>query len=129
MVITGGLLSAFPLVSAVILGLATYQLSISCQTSKSFPFIRRLDTMTLAVTLIAILSCLYLTPWTIMAVSALLGIICGFTTRPKKPLRQEDKAARGGRKAIGPFSHFPYKVRRLRVGRFIGYGAILFLFT
>jgi hypothetical protein len=75
-VLVGGLLSSFPLVSAVALGLATFKL------------ISQWDAIMGTIWLVTVVSCLVLTPWPIMVLSAALGFGFGCAARKRKSEEQ-----------------------------------------
>jgi hypothetical protein len=88
MVVVGGFLSAFPLISAIVLGLAMFELSKTCNRKKTFPFIKLSDRPVGVIAVVAAVGCFFLAPWPIMAFSTLIGPGMGFLSRKKKPLRQ-----------------------------------------
>jgi hypothetical protein len=79
-VIAGGLLSAFPLVSAVVFGVAMFELSESSAFRRTFPFIW-CYTPVWVTGLVAAVSCFFLTPWPIMVAGAVLGFVSGIAVR------------------------------------------------
>lgn len=74
-VIAGGLLSAFPLISAVVLGVAAFELLRSWPLTKTFPLIRRSDKLVWVIWLAAAVGCFFLTPWLIMVFGAAIGVL------------------------------------------------------
>jgi hypothetical protein len=82
-VIVGALLSAFPLISALLLGLALFELSTGTPPpfAKTSPFIKRDYDAVWVILLAAAVACLFLTPWPIMATSIVLGLASGFVLR------------------------------------------------
>jgi hypothetical protein len=67
-VIAGGLLSAFPLIPAIIFGIAMFELGRSLLHDK----------FALMIGCAAAVGGFFLTPWTIMACGAVLGLVSGF---------------------------------------------------
>jgi hypothetical protein len=82
-VIVGALLSVFPLISALLLGLALFELSRGSPPPfvKAPPFIRRDYDAVWVILLAAAVACLFLTPWPIMVTSVVLGLASGFALR------------------------------------------------
>jgi hypothetical protein len=80
-VIAGGLLSVFPLISAVVLGIAVFELSRSVSFTKTFPFISAPDKSFWVIGLAATVGCFFLTPWPIMVYGAGLGFLSGVAWR------------------------------------------------
>jgi hypothetical protein len=105
-VIVGGLLSAFPIVFAGILGLATYELI------RGASFRKPPGVVEVVIWGAAALGCLFLTPWPIFAFTVVLGIISGLVVR--RWLRSEPEAAQDP------------KSRKSRMARVAGY-SVLFL--
>jgi hypothetical protein len=79
-VIVGGLLSAFPLVSALVLGLVIFELA------RKFP--SGVERIVWLIGLAAAVGCFFLTPWPIAAVSVLLGTFSGLVMKIKKKVMQ-----------------------------------------
>jgi hypothetical protein len=82
-VIAGSLLSAFPLISAAVLGLASFELA-TCRRIRIFPFTEQRAAVLWVIWGSAAVSCILLTPWTIAAASLLLGLFFGLVTKMKK---------------------------------------------
>lgn len=80
-VIVGALLSVFPLISALLLALALFELSRGAPFVKAPPFIRRDYDAVWVILLVAAVACLFLTPWPIMVTSVILGLASGFVLR------------------------------------------------
>ena len=80
-VIVGALLSVFPLISALLLALALFELSRGSPFVKTPPFIRQDYVAVWAILLVAAVACLFLTPWPIMVSSVFLGLASGFVLR------------------------------------------------
>jgi hypothetical protein len=80
-VIVGALLSVFPLISALLLALALFELSRGAPFVKTPPFIRRDYDAVWVILLVAAVACLFLTPWPIMVTSVVLGLVSGFVLR------------------------------------------------
>jgi hypothetical protein len=76
-VIAGGLLSAFPLISAAVLGLAVFKLVRSQPFRKAFPFVKLPDKSIWVTGLAAAVGCFFLTPWPVMASGAIIGAVAG----------------------------------------------------
>jgi hypothetical protein len=80
-VVVGALLSVFPLISALLLALALFELSRGAPFVKTPPFIRRDYDAVWAILLVAAVACLFLKPWPIMVTSLVLGLASGFVLR------------------------------------------------
>jgi len=76
-VIAGGLLSALPLVSAVVLGLVTFELSRNRPPVLRFPR----DTPVVAIGLAAAVACFFVTPWPVTVSGIGLGLVSGAAAR------------------------------------------------
>ena len=94
-VIAGGLLSAFPVVSAVALGLAAFKLVSSQPFSKAFPFVRLSDMPVWLTGLAAAVGCFFLTPWPIMAFGAIIGAVAGGAVLLASKMGVKAKSRRG----------------------------------
>jgi len=117
-VIAGGLLSALPLISAIALGLAVFEIIKSwllsdrarLQPAGRGARVRRAlgkfprDPFIWTVFIAAAAACFLLTPWPVMASGALLGLVSGIVawaaaSKPKKPVnnrRRRIRAIGGG---------------------------------
>lgn len=80
-VIVGALLSVFPLVSGLVLGLTLFELSSGPSFVGHPPFIRRDYALISAIGAAAAVGCLFLTPWPIMASSVAVGLASGLVLR------------------------------------------------
>jgi hypothetical protein len=80
-VIVGALLSVFPLVSALVLGLVLFELSSGPSFIGHPPFVRRDYALVCTIGAAAAVACLFLTPWPIMASSAAVGLASGLVLR------------------------------------------------
>ena len=94
-VIAGGLLSAFPLISAVVLGIAAFELSRTVSFTKNSPIIRAPDKSLWVIGLAAAVGCFFLTPWPIMVYGAGLGLLSGVALRFASKVRIKAKAKKG----------------------------------
>jgi hypothetical protein len=83
-VIAGGLLSAFPLISATLLALASFEMARTRGGIRTRPFNKRRAVALWAIWGSAAISCFLLTPWTIAAASFLLGLLFGFAIELKR---------------------------------------------
>src|SRR5215469_16827409 len=80
-VIAGGLLSALPLFSATVLGLASFEFAWTLRNSRVAPLTRRQAVVLRAIWVAAATTCILLTPWAILASSLALGAAFGFAVR------------------------------------------------
>jgi hypothetical protein len=97
-VIAGGLLSALPVISAVVLGLAAFDLVSSQPFRRAFPFVRLCDKSVWVTGLAATVGCFFLTPWPIMAFGAVIGAVAGGAAlyASKKKIRAKEPSWNSG---------------------------------
>ena len=79
-VISDGLLSAFPLISAALLALATSEIVRIRRDRRTYSFDRRQVVLLWAIWSSAAIGCFLLTPWTVAASSFILGLSFGLVT-------------------------------------------------
>jgi lactoylglutathione lyase len=79
-VIAGGLLSAFPLISVLALGIATFEIGRSLRAGCAFPR----DKFVVVIGSAATVGCFFLTPWPIMLLGAGLGLLIGLLSWAKR---------------------------------------------
>jgi hypothetical protein len=91
-VIAGGLLSALPLISAVVLGIAVFELSRGGSFAKRAP-----DKSFWAIGLAAAVGCFFLTPWPVMVSGVFLGLLSSLAVWLVSKVKKKAKA----RKSLG----------------------------
>jgi lactoylglutathione lyase len=83
-VIAGGLVSAFPLISAIALGIATFEIGSSLRACRVFPR----DKFVVVIGSAAVVGCFFLTPWPIMLLGASLGLVIGYLSWVKRSAKK-----------------------------------------
>jgi hypothetical protein len=114
-VIAGGLLSALPLISAIALGLAVFEITKSWllpDRARLPPAVRRggvrrvfgkfpRDPFVWTVFITAAVACFLLTPWLVMASGAVLGLVSGILARAASKAEKPVNKRRKWIRAIG----------------------------